>query len=152
MPVKFRHVISVCLVFVVLGVGIFVGKQVSAAGNDPGSQGDPLVAKSYVDTKIAAILDRLTKLENDVAQLQKNAAPTAPTQTPSQPPASASKTGVVKGWYVNVRTGPGTNYSVVTTVNKGASGTVLDSQKGWYKLKFANGTSGWIAGWLLSVQ
>ncbi|HWJ02886.1 MAG TPA: SH3 domain-containing protein [Verrucomicrobiae bacterium] len=157
MPVRIRNLVIAVVVVTVIGAGVLIGKQVGAAGVDPGSQGDPLVAKSYVDSKIANILDRLTKLESDVAEikstLSKTPAPSTPS-TPSNPttPAPTVKKGTVSGAWVNIRSGPGTGYSKVTTVGKGTVGEVLGSDSGWYKIKLGNGTVGWIAGWLFTVQ
>ena len=58
---------------------------------------------------------------------------------------------VVTGNGVNVRTGPGTNFPVVTQVNKGEQVTLKDQAFGWNKVVLSDGnTTGWIAGWLLS--
>lgn len=72
--------------------------------------------------------------------------PTAGTTT------TVSGTATVTGDSVNVRTGPGTNFPVVTKVNKGATVTLKDSAFGWYKVVLADGsTTGWIAAWLLNT-
>ncbi len=144
---RVRSLVLAGLVVAVVGVGVLIGQQVGAAGNDPGSQGDPLVAKSYVDQKIAGILDRLTSLENAVAALQKNQNQPAPS-TPS--PAPASKRGTVSGAYVNIRSGPGLNNKIITTASKGTGADILGSQNGWYNIRLSNGTAGWIAGWLFA--
>jgi hypothetical protein len=63
-----------------------------------------------------------------------------------------SGTATVTGSRVNVRTGPGTNFPVVTQVNKGDTVTLKDQAFGWYKVVLADGvTTGWIAGWLMNV-
>lgn len=59
--------------------------------------------------------------------------------------------GTVTGSSVNVRTGPGTNFPVVTKVNLGATVTVQDTAFGWYKVALADGTTGWIASWLVDL-
>jgi hypothetical protein len=65
--------------------------------------------------------------------------------------ATVGGTATVSANGVNVRTGPGTNFPVVTQVNKGATVTVKDQAFGWYKVVLSDGnTTGWIAGWLLS--
>lgn len=72
--------------------------------------------------------------------------PTAGTVT------TVSGTATVTGNSVNVRTGPGTNFPVVTQVNKGAVVTLKDSAFGWYRVVLADGsTTGWIAAWLLNL-
>lgn len=57
----------------------------------------------------------------------------------------------VTGTSVNVRTGPGTNFPVVTKLNTGAQLTVKEQAFGWYKVVLPDGnTTGWIASWLVS--
>ena len=64
---------------------------------------------------------------------------------------AATGTATVIGNNVNVRTGPGTNFPVVTKVNNGDVVTLMDAAFGWNKVVLADGvTTGWIAGWLLS--
>ncbi len=63
-----------------------------------------------------------------------------------------SGTATVTGTKVNVRTGPGTNFPVVTQVNTGDTVTLKDQAFGWYRVVLSDGaTTGWIAGWLLDV-
>ncbi len=63
-----------------------------------------------------------------------------------------SGTATVTGARVNVRTGPGTNFPVVTQVNTNDVVTLKDQAFGWYRVVLSDGsTTGWIAGWLLSV-
>lgn len=57
----------------------------------------------------------------------------------------------VTGNNVNVRSGPGTNFPVVTKVNKNTAVNLLDQAFGWYRVSLQDGTTGWIASWLLSV-
>lgn len=45
---------------------------------------------------------------------------------------------------VNMRSGPGTNNSVVADVERGVVLKILDSNGKWTKVQHANGTSGWI--------
>lgn len=59
----------------------------------------------------------------------------------------------VTGSVVNVRTGPGTNFPVVTKINQGATVTIKDSAFGWYKVLLSDGsTTGWVASWLVSEK
>lgn len=81
----------------------------------------------------------------------ENVIVTGPGVTPTAGTAvSVSGTVTVTGSVVNLRTGPGTNYPVVTKVNKGATLTVQDQAFGWYQVTTSNGTVGWIASWLVS--
>lgn len=75
---------------------------------------------------------------------------TAPLQPEAGVPTVVIGTATVTGNRVNVRTGPGTNFPVITQVNKGEMVTLRDQAFGWYKVTLKDGTTGWIAGWLLS--
>ena len=48
---------------------------------------------------------------------------------------------------LNVRSGAGTNYSVITKISKGTVVDVIESNSnGWKKIKTSNGTTGWVSG------
>jgi hypothetical protein len=86
----------------------------------------------------------------------ENVLVTGPEVIPMVPTAGTqvvvSGTATVTGSTVNVRTGPGTNFPIVTKVNRGASVTLRDQAFGWYRVILQDGTTtGWIASWLLSV-
>ena len=73
--------------------------------------------------------------------------PAAPT------PAPASGTyAVVKSGAVNVRSGPGTGYGLVTQVGAGERFSVLEKSGDWYKVRLNSGAAGWMAGWLLNIE
>jgi type IV pilus assembly protein PilM len=46
--------------------------------------------------------------------------------------------------YLNVRSGPSTGFSIVTTINPGEIFVVLEKKEGWYKLDLS-GDDGWVA-------
>ena len=54
-------------------------------------------------------------------------------------PSNSSKTVYVTASSLNVRSGAGTNYSVIGNMQKGASATVVGSSNGWYKVKYGSG-------------
>ena len=56
-----------------------------------------------------------------------------------------NKTGVVNTSALNVRKGPSTKNSVITTLYKGDKVTITDSDNGWYKVKLSNGKTGWVS-------
>ncbi|MDF2635831.1 MAG: hypothetical protein K0R78_2705 [Pelosinus sp.] len=60
----------------------------------------------------------------------------------------ASGTATITANSVNIRTGPGTNFPVVTKLNKGDTVTIKDQAFGWYKVVISGGTTGWVASWL----
>ncbi len=72
-------------------------------------------------------------------------------KSPVQTAPSTSTAVRVNGNAVNVRSGPGTGYSVITQVNSGATLPVLGSANDWYNVGLGSGGSGWIAGWLVTA-
>lgn len=66
--------------------------------------------------------------------------------------AATGKTGTVTGSNVNIRSGPGTGYPKTGSSNKGAKFDIIEEKNGWYKLKLANGSSGWMMGSYLSIS
>lgn len=59
----------------------------------------------------------------------------------------AGASGTVSAYDVNLRSGAGTNYSVVTRMNYGTKLTFVDGKRyntNWYKVKLSNGTTGYI--------
>lgn len=58
--------------------------------------------------------------------------------------ANETKTLVITGSYVNIRTGPGTDYTLLNTYSEGTKLPVLSQQDGWYQVKLPDGTKGWI--------
>ena len=69
-------------------------------------------------------------------------APT-PETTQSAPSKTESGTGTVTASALNIRSGAGTGYSIISTAYKGQTVTLLESQSGWYKVKLTNGKIGW---------
>lgn len=55
--------------------------------------------------------------------------------------ARALQIGVVdtNGGTLNVRSGPGTNYSILASLSKGATVTILGEENGWYKVNYGSG-------------
>lgn len=53
---------------------------------------------------------------------------------------------------VNVRSGPSTQYSIITTITDGESATVLDHVGDWLKVQTADGVVGWMADWVTRVE
>ncbi|MFK7869727.1 MAG: SH3 domain-containing protein [Roseobacter sp.] len=66
--------------------------------------------------------------------------------------AAALQTRLVNGSLVNVRSGPGTTYGVVSQLSRGDEVEILsDNGAGWVKMRPANGgPEGWMADFLLS--
>jgi SH3-like domain-containing protein len=66
-----------------------------------------------------------------------------------KPLLSKKKTAVVKVYKSNVRKGPGTDYPVIFTAEKGTPFLVTGNKNGWYELKHSDGDKGWIKQTLL---
>jgi N-acetylmuramoyl-L-alanine amidase len=52
----------------------------------------------------------------------------------------------------NIRKSPSTNSSVVSRANAGASFAVMTVQNDWYEIKLTDGSKGFVAGWIVSVN
>ncbi|WP_342406158.1 SH3 domain-containing protein [Brevibacillus sp. FSL K6-2834] len=83
------------------------------------------------------------------------------------------KTGWVAGWLVtvqqpvmpappgphvtvlnpdtNVRSGPGTNHSILKQIQPGEKYSIIKREGDWFQLKFSDGSTGFVAGWLVSA-
>ena len=69
----------------------------------------------------------------------------------SQPSTSTTK-ATVTATSLNVRSGAGTSYSVITKLSKGTVVDVLENaSNGWKKVKTSNGTTGWVSGSYLTT-
>ena len=69
----------------------------------------------------------------------------------SQPSTSTIK-ATVTATSLNVRSGAGTSYSVITKLSKGTVVDVLESaSNGWKKIKTSGGTTGWVSGEYLTT-
>lgn len=77
---------------------------------------------------------------------------TSPTPAPSRSDPTSGRNAVVTGSTVNVRSGPGTANSVIGQVVQGNSLPVVEQSGDWYRVTLSNGSSGWVAGWLVSMQ
>lgn len=47
---------------------------------------------------------------------------------------------------LNVRTGPGTGYGRIDSLNNGAVVTITGEEKGWYQISYGEGKTGWVSG------
>ncbi|KRM72712.1 N-acetylmuramoyl-L-alanine amidase [Lacticaseibacillus brantae] len=55
----------------------------------------------------------------------------------------------VKADVLNVRLGPGLNYSTMGQVSRGTVLTVTDQRNAWYQVRLAGNRIGWVASWLV---
>lgn len=81
--------------------------------------------------------------------------PTTPTTPPTNPPpATGQGTATVVTGALNVRTGPGVGFPSFTTLNNGATVTLLarDPSSTWVKIIMRDGRQGWVNAGFLSMS
>lgn len=161
--------LAMYLILVAIGVvaGFFLSSRVMAGGAQPGSAADPLVSRSYVDQQVAAHIAELDKRITDLtareARLEQALGitpiqPDQSTQTSQPAETSATKQVYIKAENnsVNLRQGPGTDYSLVGTLARGNTGvepmTVLAQSGSWDQVQLPDGRTGWIADWLVELR
>src|SRR5699024_5388153 len=59
------------------------------------------------------------------------------------------QTVIVEAGVLNVRTGPGLSYDVMTQTMKGDRLKVIEEKNEWYKVRLADDKIGWVASWLV---
>ena len=64
-------------------------------------------------------------------------------------PGSDGTINVSEDSYLNVRTGPGTNFEIIGRLNKNAGVKIIEENLGWYKINY-NGSPAWINGYYVS--
>lgn len=79
--------------------------------------------------------------------------PTTSTPTTSTKPATSngSQVAVIAADNLNLRSGPGTNHNVAGQVGRGVRLPVISRSGDWVQVQRENGTTAWVAGWLVSV-
>ncbi|MGM0835897.1 MAG: SH3 domain-containing protein [Bacillota bacterium] len=69
------------------------------------------------------------------------------TDTPSKKKRSSSATISVSG--LNVRSEPNLNGKIVDQISQGTDVTIISERNNWFEIEYANGNTGWVAGWFL---
>lgn len=59
-------------------------------------------------------------------------------------PSASTTYGTVTAYALNVRSGPGTAYRVLTTVPRGTRAALMGRSGFWYNVRFASGLAGWV--------
>lgn len=65
---------------------------------------------------------------------------------------ASGQTGIVTTSSLNVRSGPGTNNSVLFTVKKNEKVYIDETSNGWYKIKNNSGKQGWVSSTYVKAQ
>ncbi|MDY0361573.1 MAG: SH3 domain-containing protein [Desulforegulaceae bacterium] len=66
-----------------------------------------------------------------------------------KPLLGKKKTVVIKVYKANVRKGPGTDYPIVFTAEKGTPFELIGTKNNWYEIRHSDGDSGWVSSSLL---
>lgn len=81
-------------------------------------------------------------IHSDYAELHNGS-----TDTPSKKKGSSSATISVSG--LNVRSEPNLNGKIVDQISQGTDVTIISERNNWCEIEYANGNTGWVAGWFL---
>lgn len=73
-----------------------------------------------------------------------------PVIPPNQPVKNSSVNILHNG--TNIRKGPSTGSSVIYRANQGDSFDVISVKNDWYEISLPNGSTGFVAGWIVSIQ
>lgn len=65
--------------------------------------------------------------------------------TTNQSPISSNKTGIVNASVLNVRSGPSTNTSILSTIKKGDLVEILSTNNGWHNIRLSNGQLAYVS-------
>ncbi|MGL5346210.1 MAG: SH3 domain-containing protein [Peptostreptococcaceae bacterium] len=78
--------------------------------------------------------------------------PTNPSEPTDPSTPSTGTPATVTASALNIRSGPGTSYGVVTKAYKGDKVEILESSSGWHKIKLSNGKIGWASAEYISTS
>jgi hypothetical protein len=121
MQMKNPKKVYIFILLIILICSIFVNiVQAVDTPVDPGSDGDPVVSKSYVDSNITAQAQQLQLLQDKFNQLQKDLI-ALKTQTPTPTVSSTSKGYEVVSIDVGQKLLPGIGTEIVMISGKGNS-------------------------------
>jgi uncharacterized protein YraI len=79
----------------------------------------------------------------------------APTENlPANPPQPAIQAQLIAPGPVNIRSGPGTDYEIIGTLNANTAMPIIgrNTDASWWQIKFADGTTGWVAAAVVSAS
>jgi hypothetical protein len=131
----------------------------------PGTTDDPLITVSFFNqaiqpfvarlavvealtTHITGLEQRIARLEAQVVALEARLAQQPPVTPPVQPPIVH---GFINGSAVNIRSGPGTTFSVITTLRLNTRVEVLERSKDWHRVRLQDGRTGFVSAPLLRI-
>lgn len=85
----------------------------------------------------------------DIEKQKEEAPDTVATKGDGKAPI---KTVTIRSSGTNIRTGPSLEEKIVTKVDKGDSFTYTSTEGDWYKIELANGTTGYVANWVVDLS
>ncbi|GEM_PF-2258191 len=157
-----KIVLLVVAALVCISLGIVVGQLVQAAGTQAGSESDPVVTQSYVETlvagKLADLQTKVDELEAEIDALTGGSTTTTSTTgttgttgtdttNTNTGTTTATATELVKitGSSVNVRDSASIDGKKIASLVKDTNVTYLGEQGDWYKVKLSDGTVGYVS-------
>ena len=104
--------------------------------------------------------NRLYDVFRSIQASSPNPAPIPPGPTPPPPPPPPPGPGAVGNLIgtvrttsgnLNLRSGPGTNFAVISSLPNGTPLTVTGEQNGWYSVRTYGGTNGWVSSDFITI-
>ncbi|XIH10767.1 hypothetical protein C1N87_30570 (plasmid) [Priestia aryabhattai] len=133
-----------------LVVAALSAPTIASASTITVKSGDTLYSIASGNNTSVSKLKSLNNLTSDTIKIGKTLIVSdTPTISPTVNSSKEYRT-VTGASVLNVRSGPGTGYSIVTTLNKGTEVEVLSSTNGWYNI-MAGGKKGYVYGEYLSA-
>ena len=134
------------------GIGVVDGDTVNVR-QEP-SATSPIIGKLTKGTSVTIYSKQNNWLEIGFSNLKGwansefiNTQMGASRDTPKQKLSGIS--GTVTAGSLSVRSGSSLNTSIIGTVTKGQSFTILEENNNWVKIEYKSGRFGWVAGWYL---
>lgn len=143
---KIKIVLLVILISTIASLtAVGINDLLIAQTTPPGSSSDPIVTKSYVDSKFNDLMKEINLLKTqnkvmleEIANLKKQIA------TLTGKPTTSTQTGVVTSSSLNMRSGPGTNFAIIRTLTLGTEFTVIKKEGDWLQIRLKDGREGWV--------
>jgi hypothetical protein len=164
---KTRH-LAVAMLMALVYLGSFGSAR--AFTPQPGTADDPLITVSFFNqaiqpfvarlavvealtSHVAGLEQRIARLEAQVVALEARLAQQPPVTPPVTPPPVQPVIvhGFINGSVVNIRSGPGTTFSIVTTLPLNTRVEVLERGKDWHRVRLQDGRTGFVSAPLLRI-
>lgn len=91
-------------------------------------------------------------ITTSLAEKAGTATPAPSSPAPGTKPAGGEKTVKSISGQINVRSGPATTYPKTGVIDAGISCPLLGQEAEWLRIKLPDGSSGYVAGWLVTVM